>query len=126
MKKLIRDFLSILFAPLAPRIGYVSRKEIVDKNNLLGNFFDILVRIGFQVDHVVDVGANRGDWTRVSMQYFPNAYYTLVEPQSWLKDSVENLIKQNPKVKFYGVGASDASGLLTFTLPQMEQITYFL
>src|SRR5262249_20010845 len=47
----------------------------------LGHFFPLLRRMGFAPRHVVDVGANRGYWTRAAFKYFPNAVYTLVEPQ---------------------------------------------
>ena len=35
----------------------------------------------FKPKHIVDVGANRGYWTKEVMKIFPNAYYTLFEPQ---------------------------------------------
>lgn len=44
-------------------------------------FFECLVRLQFDPKHVIDVGANRGDWTRMAMRYFPNAQFTLFEPQ---------------------------------------------
>jgi hypothetical protein len=56
----------------------------------LGHFFPLLRRMGFAPRHVVDVGANRGYWTRAAFKYFPNAVYTLVEPQDHLKSYTQD------------------------------------
>ena len=39
----------------------------------LGHFFPLLRQLGFAPRHIVDVGANRGSWTRAAFKYFPNA-----------------------------------------------------
>jgi hypothetical protein len=56
-----------------------------DKNNLLSILFNNLKSMGFIPKHIVD-GANHGTWTREVITHFPDAYYTLLEPQNWLKN----------------------------------------
>lgn len=51
----------------------------------LGFFFALLKRYGSDPKHVLDIGANYGNWTREAVKYFPNAVYTLVEPQDELE-----------------------------------------
>jgi len=60
----------------------------------LEHFFPLLRRLGFAPRHVVDVGAHRGTWTRAAFKYFPNAVYTLVEPQDHLRSYSQDLIAQ--------------------------------
>lgn len=43
----------------------------------LTHFFPLLQRFGFRPRHSWDVGANRGDWTRASVRYFPDVEYTV-------------------------------------------------
>ena len=44
-------------------------------------FLSLLKRYGFNPKHIIDVGANKGTWTRRALQFFPEALYTLVEPR---------------------------------------------
>jgi hypothetical protein len=48
--------------------------------DLLDLLFLLLKCRGFSPNHIVDVGANHGYWTRTALKYFPDAYYTLIEP----------------------------------------------
>jgi hypothetical protein len=45
----------------------------------LDSFFSLLKERGFAPKHIMDIGANHGNWTRTALKYFPDAYYTLVE-----------------------------------------------
>ena len=78
------------------------------------SFFDSLLNLGFNPKHIVDIGANRGNWTRTSLKYFPDSYYSLFEPQEKMRQEVSDLT-QNPRIKFYalGVGPKNSSMKLT-------------
>jgi len=82
-------------------------------------FFDCLVRIGFQPKHIVDVGANRGGWTRTALRYFPDAYYSLFEPQQKMEKEVADLLGK-PKVKFYCMGAGPVSSTMKLSTHQRD------
>lgn len=87
-------------------------------------FFDCLVRLGFKPGHIVDVGANRGNWTRTAMQYFPDAYYSMFEPQEKMRAEVADLTR-NEKVKFYCMGAGPASSTMKFSIhPRDDSCTF--
>ncbi|MCX6963473.1 MAG: FkbM family methyltransferase [Verrucomicrobia bacterium] len=81
---------------------------------LQAQFFQCIKNLGFDPKHIVDVGANRGTWTRNALQYFPDAYYSLFEPQAYLSASFTDLLK-NPKIKFHAKGVGASSGMMDLT-----------
>jgi len=128
MKEKIRKLLVKIFNPLAPKLGFISNAEVVDinhKNNLLSNFYSILHQIGFKPKHIVDIGANHGTWMKEALNHFPDAYYTLLEPQYWMKDSIDDLLKSNPKITFHGVGAGAKEGSFKFTIVDRDDSCSF-
>ena len=96
MKQLLQTLLGCL--------GYRIVRRHNDPNaTALDRFFYLLKMRGFKPKHILDVGANHGNWTRVALKYFPDIHYTLVEPQDDLKIYVQDLLANNPKI-FAGSG----------------------
>jgi len=62
----------------------------------------------------VDVGAFRGAGTRSALRFFPNAYYSLIEPQEGLVKHPELLT--NPRVAVHNVAAGPRAGTMKFTV----------
>src|ERR1700681_3866719 len=122
MKQFIKRNLKNLLHPLIIRLGYSDNKKEL---NLLENFFTTLNKINFTPVHIVDVGANHGGWTRTALNYFPNAYYSLLEPQKWLVQYVKDLMEINPKVKFFNCGAGSAPGSFKFTIANRDDSSTF-
>ena len=91
----------------------------------LSIFFSVLKSQGFAPKHIIDVGANHGLWTREALKYFPDAHYTLVEPQDWLKTHVQDLIARNHKFSWVGAGVADSTGLLPFTIAHEDVSSSF-
>ena len=83
----------------------------------LDTFFSTLKERGFAPKHIIDVGANHGHWTRAALKYFPQAYYTLVEPQDHLRSHVQDLLTGDGRVRWIGAGASDNLGTLPLCIP---------
>lgn len=116
---------------IALKFGYVKKgslgkpNELFHKNSLLEVFFENLKAIGFTPNHVIDVGANHGTWTRETLNYFPNAYYTLLEPQEWLKPSLQDLLDANAKITFNAIGAGARSGSFKFTIVNRDDSCSF-
>jgi len=108
------------------KLGYKRNKEANnDKNDLLLNFYKTLKQFGFNPNHIVDIGANHGTWTRLALRYFPDAYYTLVEPQGWLKNSMLDLLENNKKIHFHPVGAGEKKGSFNFTIADRDDSCSF-
>ena len=92
----------------------------------LTNFFPLLASFGFAPRQVWDVGANRGDWTRAALRYFPEADYTLVEPQLELHGSLDALARQGRKIRWVHAGAGRQPGLLPLYIAAKDQSSSFL
>jgi len=87
---------------------------VIDKSVAIGHantdpFFLCLRRIGYEPTHILDVGAHTGAWTRSALRYFPNAHYSLFEPQKDLLESQIDLAS-NPKVDFHFVAMGPRCG----------------
>lgn len=128
MKKLVKKFLIQLFDPVAKRLGYVQNERQgapINKNTLLDRFYSNLKELGFVPKHIVDVGANHGTWTREALRHFPNSKFTLLEPQYWMRESLEDLLTTNSKIKFHAVGAGKKSGTFKFTIVNRDDSCSF-
>ena len=112
MKQLVQTFLGTL--------GYRLDRIPLDL------FFSVLKKRGFAPKHIVDIGANRGIWTRAALKHFPDAYYTLVEPQDYLRTHVQDLLGRDGKIRWIGAGAGDKSGTLPFTIPFRDDASSFI
>tara|TARA_R100000935_G_scaffold1517_1_gene4863 strand:+ start:44736 stop:45503 length:768 start_codon:yes stop_codon:yes gene_type:complete len=125
-KKFLKKLISSAIAPVALRVGYrkISLNKLEAKNQLLNYCFVSLKQMGFTPKHIVDVGANKGTWTREAMHYFPDAYYTLIEPQKRLKVHFEDLLVSK-KVSYYPVGAGSEKGSFKFTLHERDDSCSF-
>jgi FkbM family methyltransferase len=92
----------------------------------LDNFFPLLQRLGFVPAHIIDVGANHGNWTRTAFRYFPSARYTLIEPQDHLKPCIQDLIDQGCDLRWINAGCSDTIGQMPFSLSHRDDSSTFV
>jgi FkbM family methyltransferase len=69
--------------------------------------------LGFDPQHIVDVGAHEGAWTRSALQFFPDAHYSLFEPQRDLLENQLDLDLPNINKHYLGVGAVTEERLFT-------------
>ena len=91
------------------------------------SFFPLLQRFGFTPRHIVDVGANRGYWTRLALKYFPDAEYTLVEPQDHLKYYIQDLVARGFRITWISAGCGDRLGTLPLIVsPRDDSSTFVL
>lgn len=78
-----------------------------------GPFFHCLSALGYRPEHVVDIGAHKGAWTRSALAHFPEAQFTLFEPQRDLLETQRDLVR--PNVRFFYMGVGPQSGTLKLT-----------
>jgi FkbM family methyltransferase len=88
-------------------------------------FLSLLKRYGFHPKHIIDVGTNKGTWTRRALPFFPDAHYTLVEPQDHLKVHIQDLLDQGCKITWINAGVADHSGALPFTISYRDDSSTF-
>jgi len=122
MKEQIKKNLALILHPLITRLGYSKPSKEV---SLLEQFLLLLKELDFAPKHIVDVGANHGTWTRAVLGHFPDAYYTLIEPQKWLETDIKDILDQNPKVKFHNYGAGSSPGSFKFTIADRDDSSNF-
>jgi FkbM family methyltransferase len=91
----------------------------------LDSFFPLLKQFGFAPQHIIDVGANHGEWTRNAIKYFPDAQYTLVEPQDGLKVYITDLLDAGYKIRWLNVGAGDKCDSFLFTISHRDDSSSF-
>lgn len=92
----------------------------------LTQFFPLLKQFGFEAKNIWDVGANRGDWTRAALQYFPAADYTLIEPQDNLKEGLAGEIRAGHRIRWVNAGAGNEPGVLPLYVSAKDQSSSFL
>lgn len=104
---------------IAYRLGYIPKGEkpvkiFSQKHDLISTFFNCVKDSGLEVNLVLDIGANRGGWTKDVLEIFPEAEYHLFEPQYWLLN--ENLVKDHPNVSVHKFAVSAEPGKTAFTI----------
>jgi FkbM family methyltransferase len=77
-------------------------------------FFNTLLRLGYHPGHIVDVGANRGNWTRTALKYFPYSRFTMFEPQEKMREEVSDLLA-HPGIEFHCMGAGPVNSSMRLT-----------
>jgi FkbM family methyltransferase len=119
MKRLVQSVLK--------RFGYrLSSLNTAPQAYGLDCFFALMKRRGFAPRHVIDVGANKGNWTRAAIKFFPDAHYSLVEPQDHLKVHVQDLIDRGYKIQWIHAGAGEKSGTLPFAVSSRDDSSSFV
>jgi FkbM family methyltransferase len=92
----------------------------------LQHFFPLLRQLGFAPTHIVDVGANRGFWTRAAFKYFRDPVYTLVEPQDHLRYYSQDLVAQGCKLNWINAGCGDFCGTLPLIVSYRDDSSTFV
>ena len=71
---------------------------------------------GFRPKSVLDVGANKGEWSRTAKEAFPSDLFTLVEPQVEMKPYLDQFCAQTPNARWINAGAGAEIGELNFAV----------
>jgi FkbM family methyltransferase len=65
---------------------------------------------GFRPRTILDIGANRGHWTRAAMEAFPEARYVLFEPVAALEPLLRDVVGQAPGSRYVIAAVSAKEG----------------
>ena len=76
---------------------------------------DIRAR-GFCPRGIIDVGANRGNWTRMALSVFPETCVIMIEPQEEMQYVLSQLCAENSKLELIQAGAGEKNGQLLQTI----------
>jgi len=119
---LVKTLIQSLLRPFGLRLASV---KSAPKHSAPLFCFSVLKQAGFAPAHILDVGANHGNWTRAALQFFPEAQYTLLEPQEKLKVYVQDL-QAGSRFHWINAGASETTGTLPFHLSHRDDSSTFL
>lgn len=92
----------------------------------LNSFFRVVKGLGLDPKHIIDIGANRGEWTRTASKYFPKAHYTMLEPQIRFRDRVRDLEAAGIGLTWINAGAGDQAGRLKLHVPACDTSASFV
>jgi len=76
---------------------------------------DIRAR-GFMPRGIIDVGANRGDWTRLALSVFPDASVIMIEPQDEMQPYLSQLCRSVAACHYVKAGAGRQAAELVQTI----------
>jgi FkbM family methyltransferase len=79
-------------------------------------FLNALRRRDFLPRGIIDVGANRGNWTRLALSVFPGTPVIMIEPQDEMESYLSQLITERPNCCYVKAGAGRKEGELIQTI----------
>jgi FkbM family methyltransferase len=88
------------------RLGLVVQRWPPTRFNATDAALTLLRRSGFQPDVIIDVGANRGQWTSLARDTFPDATYHLVEPQHGCLPLLKQMAHASPRIHVHGTAVT--------------------
>jgi FkbM family methyltransferase len=91
---------------LLRRFGLALHRWPSTRFDAMADALALLRRAGFRPDVVVDVGANRGQWTAIARAHFPDAVYHLVEPQPGCLAVLKELAVRAPGIHVHGAAVT--------------------
>ncbi len=103
----------------------ITNQAVDYKDSSLNQLFNLFKLSGFEPKHIIDVGAHMGGWTRELIKYYPHANYTLMEPQSGLKQYGKELLNQ-PNINWITAGAGAVDDKLAFTYVERADSRSFI
>lgn len=103
---------------LTTRFGY----DVQRRNSLLRPAGDMqfllaqLKQLGFRPQWMLDVGANKAEWSRTAKLIFPEAHCFLIEPQIEMQPQIEKFCQAFPGSQWVLAGAGSEPGELSLTV----------
>ena len=106
---IVKRFLTRAIRGVGRQLGL----EIRRSKSVMGNmeaFLRHLRELGFKPGHVLDVGANKTEWSRLARTLFPEAKFILVEPQAELVQYLKAFCDESPGSVWKLAGAGREPG----------------
>jgi FkbM family methyltransferase len=103
---------------LTTRLGYdVQRRDsLLRPAGDMPFLLDRLKQLGFRPQWVLDVGANKAEWSRTAKSVFPDAHCFLIEPQIEMQPQIEKFCQEFPGSQWVLAGAGSEPGELSLTV----------
>lgn len=69
---------------------------------------------GLNIQTIIDVGASNGSWSAMTNEYFPDAFYFLIEANPVHAEGLLNFKKQHSNIEYILAAAGDSVGEIYF------------
>lgn len=101
-----------------PRLGSICYElmRLAGHGGSIKRFLKNIRSKGFYPKSILDVGANRGEWSRNAKSVFKDAQFFLVEPQIELKPFLDKFCAKAPGSKLFPAAAGAEIGELTLSI----------
>lgn len=119
MKKIIKQIFDIAGLELKRKTYNRNDEYIGSIKRPIGNIRTFLEDVkyrGFKPDGIIDVGANRGDWTKLALSIFPNSSFIMIEPQDEMEELLNNISVEHKNISYIKAGAGSKNGELIQTI----------
>lgn len=93
----------------------LARLTDLPKADVRGTLLNLAAR-GFQPKSLIDIGANRGKWSRIAKRVFPQCAITLIEPQQEMSSHLDAFCRRHSDCRWLCCGVSDGIGEQQFTV----------
>jgi FkbM family methyltransferase len=116
MKKTLKKLLHSLGYTIIP---YKAEEKPGSDRRPIGcikSFLEDLKARHFLPHFILDVGANRGDWTRMAKGVFPQSQFMLIEPQPEMREPLNILCSEFQDISWIEAGAGSQEGQLVQTI----------
>ncbi len=122
----------LLRHPRIGRLGFAvverlkSQREGRKNAFAMDAFLQHMVKVRFEPGACLDVGANRGEWSRAAQSAFPGAALFLLEPQEEMASVLDAYCERTPQATWKQAGAGPISGSMPLSVwPGHAGSTFF-
>jgi FkbM family methyltransferase len=100
------------------KIKFAFKPYPIDKRPVgrMDSFLEDLKRRGLKCTSVLDVGANRAEWSRLAKKIFHEADFYLIEPQVEMIEYLEEFTEEFINSEYFLIGAGAKNDVLTLTI----------
>lgn len=124
IKKLIKSTINKTLSPFGLTI--IKKSEIFPVASLLRDrLFKQLAKKGFYPTHILDVGSHKAEWSSDALKVFPDAAFTLIEPQIEMKPFLDLFCSKAKNARWIMAGAGASEGEFTFTVAPSDDSSSF-
>lgn len=115
MKKILKKIIT--------KAGYEIKRIKINKTQafekpvgIMSQFLEDLKSRGLNCTHILDIGANKTQWSRIAKKVYPDTIFYLIEPQIEMKSSLEEFCIEFSESKYFLAGAGAREESLTLTV----------
>lgn len=125
MSRHIANLINRLLAPFGVMLIPRWEMTVLKQKSPRLDFFLKLAQKSFRPKHIIDVGANLGNWSRDAHQIFHESAFTLIEPQIEMRPYLDKVCAEIKNAHWILAGAGELEGELALTIGSRHDSSSF-